>query len=202
MSDNRKDVAIMGKTKNVSNASMGRHFVSVLCNTLGGILVVLMILLGGAILTMRLMGFLPLAVMSGSMEPTYPVGSIVMIDKRVSAEEIEVGDAIAYGLGGRATVTHRAVAVDKENQCFTTKGDANIDEDAAPVPFSNLIGKASFSIPFAGYLLANMYTSKGLMAGAILLGVLIFLFTLPTILSPKTGDNDDEKGEGSQNIRA
>ncbi|MDR0424465.1 MAG: signal peptidase I [Clostridiales Family XIII bacterium] len=191
----------MGKTKNTGSAGMGKHFVSVLCNTLGGIIVGLMILLGGAILTMRLIGFLPLSVMSGSMEPTYPVGSVILIDKNVSAEDIEAGDAIAYSLSGRATVTHRAVFVDKENQRFITKGDANTEVDATPVPFGSFIGRAVFHIPFAGRLLVNMYTPKGLVAGAVLLGMLVLLFTLPTVLSPKTGDNDDEDddSEGASN---
>jgi signal peptidase len=118
------------------------------------------------------------------MEPAYKVGGLVFINTGANAEDIGVGDAIAFRLSDDMTVTHRVMAIDAERRTFTTKGDANNAEDMAPVPFDNLIGKAVFHVPRAGYILMNLSTPKGFAAGAILIAVLIILFVVPVLLAP------------------
>jgi len=93
-------------------------------------------------------------VMSGSMEPTIPIGSVVFVQD-VSAADIEEGDVITFSKGrGTIPTTHRVVEVHRsENSVrFVTKGDANENRDPEPVYRSDLVGTVSFTIPYVGYL--------------------------------------------------
>lgn len=121
----------------------------------------------------HLLGMNVYAVASGSMEPAYPVGSLVF-SRQVEPGEVEEGDCITY-LYGDNTITHRVVTVDLENERFITKGDANQEEDT-PVAFGRLVGKTSpFFLPFLGYLVISLksihfdYWTVLLIAGAVIL---------------------------------
>ena len=48
-------------------------------------------------------------------------------------------------------VTHRIIGIDEEAQQLHTQGDANETEDAAPVAFTNVVGKVFFHLPLLGY---------------------------------------------------
>ena len=116
------------------------------------VLVIVVVLLAVLLVGARLIGLNVYTVISGSMEPTYSVGDLIYV-KDVPPESIQVGDPITFVLNEDLVVaTHRVVAVDAENQRFTTKGDANEVEDAAPVHFNNLIGKPIFAIPVLGFV--------------------------------------------------
>jgi signal peptidase len=95
--------------------------------------------------------------------------------------------------------THRVVAVDGENRQFTTKGDANKSEDAAPVHFNNLIGVPVFAIPLLGYVSAYIQSPPGMYvaigAGVVLLAVVF----LPDLLTKKEKKpENEEKQEDAQ----
>jgi signal peptidase len=97
-----------------------------------------------------------LAVMSGSMEPTIPVGGVVAI-RPVSASELKVGDAITFvNLSNPdVLVTHRIVSLElRDGQTMlTTKGDANDSVDALSAPASRAVGRVEFALPWLGYLM-------------------------------------------------
>ena len=150
------------------------------------IVVVVALLLVGA----RLFGLQVYAVLSGSMEPTYHVGSVIYVEP-VDPSEIQVGDPITFVMNEQLTVaTHRVVRIDAENSAFYTKGDANEDPDASPVHFNNLLGKPVFTIPYLGYVSSYVQSPPGIYiavgAGALLLA----LAFLPDMLS---GDKKKQK---------
>ncbi len=130
----------------------------------------------------RLAGLTPFTVTSGSMEPVYPVGSIVYV-KKVEPHQVAVGEAITFRLTGGAVATHQVWAI--EGESFRTQGIANltpegtIQHDAAPVPFDDLIGKPVACIPGLGYLYTAIRTPAGLCAlvflgaGACLISLLV-----------------------------
>ncbi len=82
-----------------------------------------------------LFSFRMFTVVSGSMEPEYNIGD-VLISKEVEPEKIEVGDDVSY-LGKSGTfngkvVTHRVIEIDRDKDnklVFHTKGLANPAED-------------------------------------------------------------------------
>lgn len=168
------------------------------CNFLSSIILVVVIAIVVALLFPRVFGYDILAVLSGSMEPTYHVGSVVYIDKNAEANEIESGDAIAFYKEQNVVATHRAIEVDKENKQFITKGDANESKDLEPIPFANLIGKAVFTIPFIGYVSIYMKTAKGIIIVCVTLAVVILLYAIPEVLK---AEGEDEKKENKRKVR-
>ena len=115
------------------------------------VVVILALLLVGA----RLIGLQVFTVLSGSMEPTYHVGSLIYV-KDVDPYELESGDVITFMLDEDTVATHRIVeVVPDENDStvvrFKTKGDANDAEDGSHVHYKNVIGSPVFTIPKMGY---------------------------------------------------
>lgn len=173
-----------------------KQTISKLCNILSTLILVVIILVAGILVVPKFLGIQPMSVLSGSMEPTFHVGSIVFVDTRVSAAEIAVGDPITFSVGADTVVTHRVVAIDESARTFTTKGDANETEDISPVPFSALVGRAAgLSIPMLGYLAGNLTSPKGIAVLCGVAAVLIILFTVPAVLKP---DDTSKKKETDQ----
>lgn len=141
------------------------------------VIVVLVVIFAVLLIGVRLFGVQVYSVISGSMEPEYPVGSLIYV-KDINPSEIEVNDVITYVLPSETPSTHRVVRIDEENQLFYTKGDANETEDGAPVHFKNLIGTPVFKIPYLGYVAYYIQHPPGMYiaiaAGAVLL-ILVFL---------------------------
>lgn len=159
-----------------------------ICNTITVIIMIGIFAVIIALLGPRMAGYETYAVLSGSMEPTFHVGSIVYVDKKVTAEDIQVGDPITFIKTDELMATHRVIAVDKEKQEFTTKGDANETQDLDPVPFSRLVGRAATSIPVLGYIALYVKTPKGLMAGVGVLILLVLLYLIPEIFKPEDAE--------------
>lgn len=90
--------------------------------------------------------FCAYVVMSGSMEPTIPTGSIVVVDGR--KKERKQGDVITYRRGNMV-VTHRIVEKREEGYC--TKGDSNEEEDTGIVSEGQVIGNVITVLPWIGY---------------------------------------------------
>jgi signal peptidase len=93
-------------------------------------------------------------VKSGSMEPSIPTGSIVVVKPAAS---YAVGDIITFGedTGRQIPTTHRVVSVLEENgrTAYMTKGDANEEADPVRIAGNEVIGKVVFSVPFAGFII-------------------------------------------------
>ena len=154
-----------------------------ICNALSAMILVVMILIAGVLLLPYAFGYQTLAVLSGSMEPAYHVGSIVFV-KKVPADEIKVGDPITFRLSNEATfATHRVVRIDKDKKQFVTKGDANNMEDG-PTSFESLVGRASnISVPLLGYISVNIKTPKGILAATGVIVLIVLLSFLPEIFT-------------------
>lgn len=115
----------------------------------------------GLTVTAARTGFRPLVVRSGSMEPTIPTGSMVLVE-RISAEEIEVGDIVAVERPDHTRVTHRVLSIDQRGATveLTLKGDANEDPD--PVPVSVLhADRLAWQAPMVGQAMAWLATAQG-----------------------------------------
>ena len=119
---------------------------------------------------------IPLAVLSGSMDPMMRVGDMIIVAK-VNPEAVEPGDIIAFkDPAGRKNIiiTHRVIAYDEDGGGFKTKGDACEDPDQFIVKQEDVVGKSVFLVPFVGYL----FGPKGSKSPVIWL----FLVMLPASL--------------------
>lgn len=168
--------------------------VTKMCNALSVIMVLVVVAIGAVMIVPKVMGNDIYAVLSGSMEPYYHVGSVVIVDKGVAPEEIEIGDPITFRKGDNAIATHRVIDINTETREFKTKGDANEAEDLAPVSFDSMIGKAGKSIPMIGYIPLYMRTKKGMFCIGAYVIVFILLQLIPEIVKPeKEETQSDEK---------
>ena len=161
-----------------------------LLQLLSTILVALVVLLAVALVGVRLAGIRTFTVLSGSMEPTYHVGSLIYV-KKVDPTTIRPGQVITFMLDENTVATHRVVDIDGENQRFTTKGDANDAVDGAPVHFKNLIGKPVFCVPYLGYLSDYLTHPPGMYVGWSVAAVLLLLLFTPELL--KWAERSDRK---------
>jgi signal peptidase len=115
------------------------------------VLVCIAILFSFFVSIIRVFGFKVYGVLSGSMEPAYPTGSLIYV-RNVDPDDLRIGDAITFSLSPNVIATHRIVGIipDENNPAFIrlqTKGDANLIADSYYVSQDNMIGKV---IWFAG----------------------------------------------------
>lgn len=112
-----------------------------------------------------------LTVLTGSMTPGIPVGSVV-VDRPVDPGTLHVGDIATYQKepGKAEYITHRIVKIDaaKTPTMFTFKGDANRGADITPVPATAIRGKVWFHVPYLGAIRDALHTKGGLAGVAML----------------------------------
>lgn len=117
----------------------------------------------------------PLIVLSGSMKPTYDIGSVIYY-KHVSENEINVDDVITFESFDGELVTHRVYS--KENNQFITKGDANEIPDPNHVSYDKIKGKVhKKSIPYIGYYIKYINEHKYTIVIVVILLILEYLLS-------------------------
>ena len=164
-------------------------------DTVTTVLVVMVVIFAVFLMGSRLLGLQVFNVISGSMEPTYSVGDLLYV-KTVDPDSVKVGDPITFVLNEDLVVaTHRVVAIDSENRHFTTKGDANETEDAAPVHFNNLVGVPVFAIPLLGYVSAYIQSPPGMYVAIAFGVVLLAAVFLPDLLIKKEKKEQTQEEE-------
>ena len=151
-------------------------------------IVILAILLVGV----RLTGLQVYSVLSGSMEPAYPVGSLIYV-KDVDTARLGVGDVITFRLDENTVATHRITEVvsgEADTLRFRTKGDANEVEDGALVREQDVIGSSVFTIAWIGFDASFLKHPPGRYLAISAGGVLLLMVLLPDLLaSDDTGKN-------------
>ena len=170
----------------MKNQKSKKSPVSTICSALGTILLILIIIVCIPLTVPRAMGYQLYTVITGSMEPNVPVGSLVFV-KYVEPDEIQEEEIIAFygGKDSNAIITHRVV----ENRVFmgefVTKGDANSDVDMNPVSYSELVGRVELSVPVAGTIAQFLTSMQGKVTAASFIGLAIILNILAVILDKK-----------------
>ena len=168
-------------------------------NIVSGIFIAIMVVLVVMLVGVRLIGYQPYCVLSGSMEPTYRTGSLIYV-KKADPQDIKVGDPITFVLDENLTVaTHRVIEIDEADRHFYTKGDANEYPDASPVHFNNLIGRPAFTIPYMGYVANYIQNPPGRYIAIAAAAVILLLIFIPDLFddSKKKGKG---KGKGTGNV--
>ena len=135
-------------------------------------------------------GYRMFTVVTGSMEPRYLIGD-VLISKDLAASEIEVGDDVTY-LGKRNSyagkvVTHEVVSIEKDNNnktIFHTKGLNNVIED--PIVYEEqLYGKVIYKSKILSFIYKLVGTPTGILIFVVLPLVYIIGSEMLTFLLEK-----------------
>lgn len=124
---------------------------------------------------MPLFGIKSYVVLTGSMEPAVPMGSVIYTLKQPS---YKVGDIIAFKQGD-LTITHRVAAVTPEG--FKTKGDANNAIDSTLVSKANVEGIQVYRFLNLGKLILSLKTLPGLLTLIILPAIILIGFEINNI---------------------
>ena len=139
-----------------ANRGKARRWLPALCRVAGIALLVTVIGMCLPITAPRIAGFEVYDVVSGSMEPEIPVGSVLYI-KPCDLATVNDGDVIAYA-DADGVVAHRVVTNRPSLGEFVTKGDANNVEDREPVQYDRVVGKVELHLPVFGMAIA-LYAS-------------------------------------------
>ncbi|WP_150306700.1 signal peptidase I [Planctomonas psychrotolerans] len=129
----------------------------------GAVLLVVIALAAFVIVLPKAAGATPLTVLSGSMAPALPIGSLIIV-RPVPLDELAVGDVITYQLrsGEPEVVTHRIIAVSMASdgtRAFSLQGDNNPAPDPDPVVADQVRGRVWYSVPYLGYV-SNAVTGE------------------------------------------
>ncbi len=149
-------------------------------NRIGTLIMIGLILLCLPVVVPKLLGYSVYEVATGSMEPEYPVGSILYV-KNALPTEVEIGDVITYTMGTDTDklMTHRVIDICSEEAYFITKGDTNEVVDMDPVSFDRLIGKPVYCLKDMAFVVNFIHSRTGIFViGALFL--LVFLLWMGT----------------------
>ena len=108
-----------------------------LWNFISGLFVIVIIVLAIALVGVRLVGLTPYSVLSGSMEPTYHVGSLIYV-KKIDPANIQIGDPITFIVNEDLLLaTHRVVDIriseSRMEEVLDENGEPVLDEDGQPL---------------------------------------------------------------------
>lgn len=151
------------------------HYIGVSLSVVA--LVVVVAVATATIIVPKIAGATPLTVLTSSMEPRYPPGTLVII-RPVAAADIQVGDVITYQLrsGEPEVVTHRVIEKDFRQDGeiqLVTQGDNNAVPDQNPVREVQVRGRLWYAVPYLGWV--NSWLGGGARQAAlpVLAGLLI-----------------------------
>lgn len=101
-------------------------------------------------------GSMPLTVLTQSMEPTLPPGTLLVV-RPTPVDAIRVGDVVTYQIasGRPEVVSHRVVSIATASdgtRSFVLRGDANAVADAAAVVPAQVRGVVWYSVPGIGWV--------------------------------------------------
>lgn len=172
-----------------------KKIVNIISLSFLGLAAVLAILLAGV----RIFGLAPYTVISGSMEPKYPVGSIVYV-KDVPPTELKEKDVITYTIDGKTVVTHRIIEVlcdekDPTVRYFRTQGDNNGTPDSDPVHQGNVLGKVVFSLPVLGFVAYFIQTPPLTYIALSICFMVLLLTFMPDLMEKMIAEEQEQKSK-------
>ncbi|MGN8048848.1 signal peptidase I [Curtobacterium sp. 22159] len=153
-------------------------------------------------------GSTPLTVLTQSMEPTLPPGTLLVV-RPTPIDDIRVGDVVTYQItsGQPAVISHRVVSIASSSdgsRTFTLKGDNNALPDPAPVTAAQVRGVVWYSVPDVGLVNQLVNGSRSwlvpTMAG-VLLAYGALMITLGTVSAARRRRGAGRSGNGGHGRR-
>lgn len=144
--------------------------------SLVALLIVVAIALAAIIVPMAT-GSTALTVLTSSMEPRYPAGTLIVV-RPVAAADVQVGDVVTYQSksGQPQVVTHRVIEKGFRQDGglqFITQGDANSVADENPVREVQIQGRLWYSVPYLGWVANAMNGSARQTIVPVIAGLLV-----------------------------
>ena len=140
-------------------------------------------------------------ILSPSMEPNIKVYDVIFDVNVDSPEDIKEGDVITFistaTLTKGMTITHRVVQIiqDENGYSYMTKGDNNLANDGAAVPFDNVLGKVLFKIPQLGRVQEFLGTKGGWLIVVVIPALIVIISDILKIFRLQSSKNQVESYE-------
>ena len=153
------------------------------------IITVLIVVLG-----LRAMGMEFFVVRTGSMYPSYPIGTMILVSP-TDFSQLNVGDVITFMADKNTAVTHRIYTIDTQNKTLVTKGDNNNTSDKS-INADSIVGKVVFSIPYLGYISIfadTIYGKITISAIAVFIVAMIIYNFICAVLNKKMTKSKDKQ---------
>ena len=165
---------------------MNKKKIAPICSVIGTVLLIILIISCLPLTLPKAFGYQMYTVISGSMEPALPVGSLVYV-KYQEPESIEKKDIIAfYGSNESSSIiTHRVVYNKKLSGEFVTKGDANKEKDMNPISYNQYMGKVVLMIPVIGGVAQTLTTGSGKIVLFSFIGLILLLEIFGNIIKKR-----------------
>lgn len=128
-----------------------------------------------------LLGYRPVLVLTGSMEPYMMTNGIALTKEVDSLDDIAVGDVVTYHVmndnGKKLLITHRIIAID--DGLIYTKGDNNNVDDGFPLTIKNVEAKVVGVFNGTAWLAAKWQTTTGkIMLICFLAAIVLLCYTV------------------------
>lgn len=159
----------------------------------------------------NVLGFSVLKIETGSMEPEYRTGSVI-VTRQISAEKLEVGDVISfYSTGGQIADQVNTHRIDEilylkggERQ-FVTKGDANEAVDEFPVYERKIIGKVVLNLGVISGSVIGFLQNPNIILFLIVIPLVIITFlealNLVNMIVNRNDDTEEDKPDEPERKR-
>lgn len=136
--------------------------------------VVAALLLGAGVIVALGFGLSFVRLATGSMSPTYPADSILLV-RSVPAAEVGPGDVVTVSRDGAVPITHRVVSAAPAgggSAELVLRGDANGVDDPEPYRVSR-VGLVLGGVPFGGGALLALQSPLGLGVATVVVALLV-----------------------------
>ena len=130
------------------------HYIGV---ALSGALLLLVVALAVILIVVpKVAGGIPLTVLTSSMEPRLPPGTLIVV-RPVNPDDLRIGDVVTYQIqsGKPGVITHRIIAIASSSdgsRSFTFQGDNNGAPDSEQIIEAQIQGRRWYSVPFVGFV--------------------------------------------------
>ncbi|MFB7138229.1 signal peptidase I [Gottfriedia sp. NPDC056225] len=157
------------------------------------LLVIILLTLGYKIIQGKLEGKPPTFfghqvyyVLSGSMEPTLPTGSVIIVKDMTSETKLSTGDIITFKMpyNEETLVTHRINEVINEDGelVYRTKGDANEIQDPWIIERGSIVAVYSgVKLPLVGYIYKEIHKRFSIYLLLTILGLILISYGIKLI---------------------
>ncbi|WP_182526644.1 signal peptidase I [Nocardioides dongkuii] len=160
----------------------GRRILGFAGRVVGWLLIIaLLLVLAATVLVPRVAGATPYTVLTGSMEPNLPPGTLI-VTEQVPAQDIEIGEVVTFQIesGKPQVVTHRVIATRQDRDGrpeFLTQGDANPIPDQGWRPAESVRGVLWYAVPKLGHA-NNILTGDQRQFGVYVVAGALVLYAL------------------------
>lgn len=185
-------------TQHATAPAPGRSVAAAARRGLGAVLVLALLALTLAVAVVpRVLGGAALTVLTGSMEPTYSPGDMVVA---VPQDSYEVGDVVTFQpvSDDPTLVTHRVVGVRLGTDTrYVTRGDANGADDE-PIQAGQVMGRVVYHVPYVGHVATAAGSHRGLLlttVACLLIGYGAYLAISDSLAGRRRGAGQITKGE-------